>query len=391
MKFLVYSHPSFEPWDWCTPETTGIGGSETSHVEMCRRLAERGHEVRSFAPTGHERAMYGPASVPWLDSRSVENYLDQKGVWVIYRHPAILDHIPVEGNAIWLICQDIHYGANLTEERAKKLTRLVALCEEHAKCLRQMYPFAADKVCVSSNGIKVLGMQDLMARPDRDPHRMMYASSPDRGLYQCLQIFERVKEIVRDAQLHIYYGWDNMDKVISNGTWQGERTRAIKDRIVKKIEATGAVWHGRMAQRDLAKEWMKAGIWCHPNVWHGYAGETSCITAMDAQAYGAIPITNPTWAIAENVEHGVFVKGDPESESLVRAKYVLEVIRMMLDPERQETIRREMMPWARKRFDWDNFVVQWERWAEKDLKEVAEDEGGTLIAQTEGAEAGVTI
>jgi hypothetical protein len=89
---------------------------------------------------------------------------------------------------------------------------------------------------------------------------------------------------------------------------------------------------------------------------------------MEAQAYGAIPITNPVWAVGEHTKYGVLIDGDPESEPLVRAKYVLEVVKMMLDPDRQETIREQMMPWARKEFDWGKFTLQWERWAEKDYE-----------------------
>jgi glycosyltransferase involved in cell wall biosynthesis len=373
MNFNFYSHGTFEPWDFRNPETVGIGGSETSHIEMCRRLAERGHDVMSYAPIGSLKPEtpiqeMGPGGVPWVHC----DYADfsRKGVWVVYRHPPVIDQIPAEGNSIWLICQDVDYGPEaMTPERCKKLTRIVALCQEHAKYLKEKYPFAAEKVCVSSNGITPLAFVENI---ERNPHRLIYTSSPDRGLMRLLPIFGRVKEIIPDAELHIYYGWDNMDKVIARENLNGANppgsgyTGRIKDKLLKLIEQTGAMWHGRTPQKELAKAFMQSAICAHPNIWHGRAGETSCISSMEAQAYGAIPITYPTWAIAENVEHGVFIQGSPEEEPMSRAKFVFEIVKMMLDPERQETIRREMMPWARKRFDWGNFVVQWERWAEKD-------------------------
>lgn len=364
MGFIFYSHPTFEPWDWTNPENPGIGGSETSHVEMARRLQERGHDVTSYSPIGEldpdkpGAVEMGPAGVPWIHSKWVD--YTRRGVWVVYRHPAILDHIPSEGNSIWLICQDVEYGDNLTEDRAAKLTRLVALCETHAEHLRKRYPYAASKVCVSGNGIKIAAPATL----ERNPKRLMYPSSPDRGLIYLLAVFGRVKEIVPDAELHIYYGWDNIDKVIANGGWGGARAKATKDIVTRKIEETGAVWHGRTPQRELAKEWMKSGIWCHPSNFT----ETGCIVGMEAQAYGAIPITNPVWAVGEHTKYGVLIDGDPENEPLVRAKYVLEVVKMMLDPERQEAIREEMMPWAAEEFCWCKFAKQWEKWAEEDVK-----------------------
>jgi len=88
---------------------------------------------------------------------------------------------------------------------------------------------------------------------------------------------------------------------------------------------------------------------------------------MDAQALGAIPITTPKWAIGENVQHGVFVEGDPYADNLTRARYVLEVVRMAADPERQQRIRENMMPWAQGFFGWESFIEQWEFWAAEDL------------------------
>ena len=45
MDFYLYSPVCFEKWDWRSSVKTGIGGSETSHVEMAWRLAARGHKV----------------------------------------------------------------------------------------------------------------------------------------------------------------------------------------------------------------------------------------------------------------------------------------------------------------------------------------------------------
>jgi glycosyltransferase involved in cell wall biosynthesis len=364
MDFVFYSQPTFEPWDWNNPETVGIGGSETSHIEMARRLNERGHEVFSYAPirnksvgSGRILSKMGPAGVKWAHSNNAN--FAKPGVLVIYRDPEILDRIG-PGRAAWLIFQDVHYGNKLTEARASKLTRLVALCEEHANKLRSLYPFAAHKVCVSSNGTLV---KDNETFPNhRNPRRMMFASSPDRGLNQCLQIFGRVKEVIPDAELHIYYGWDNIDKVIARGGSWGQEVLRRKNYTIQLIEKTGAQWHGRTGQGALKFEWSKAGIWCHPSNFT----ETSCITCMDAQALGAIPVTIPTWAVGENVKHGVFIEGDA-GNSLTRSRFVLEVIGLMLDPERQDIIREDMMPWARERFGWDRFVTQWERWATQDM------------------------
>jgi len=86
---------------------------------------------------------------------------------------------------------------------------------------------------------------------------------------------------------------------------------------------------------------------------------------MDAQALGAIPITIPTWAVGENVKYGQFIDGniDRDEDRRTRARFVLAVTQWARQPEKQETVRAEMMPWAQAWFDWDAVVLQWERYA----------------------------
>src|SRR5262249_46634502 len=124
------------------------------------------------------------------------------------------------------------------------------------------------------------------------------------------------------------------------------------------LEQPGVTFHGRMGQPELLREWFKAGIWCHPSNFT----ETSCITCMDAQACGAIPITSPLWAVAENVKFGVFIEGSVKAE-LTRARFALETHSRVGSLEQHADIRRDMMQSALEQFDWQNFVDQWEVWA----------------------------
>ena len=364
MKFIFISEPTFEPWDWRNPELQGIGGSETSHIEMARRIVQRGHEVLSYAPVPFEGVQYNQG-VRW-EHYSGLDVSQSADIWVVYRAPQVIDGLP-EGEEIWLVCQDVDYnfpGRTLTQDRLDKVTRIVALCEEHGSYLRARYPSAAHKVCVSSNGIKSELISVLLRNaPARNPKRLMYASSPDRGMEFLLDIFPRAKEIMPDLELHVYYGFDNIEKI--KVPWVRTRMENLK----ALLNQPGVVNHGRIGQTALLREWLQSAIWCHPSDFT----ETSCITCMDAQACGAIPITHPVWAVAENVKHGVFIDGSVTKE-IIRSRYVLEVIKLAADAERQESIRRDMMPWALEHFDWNHFVNQWLGWAAQPARNELEQE-----------------
>ena len=79
---------------------------------------------------------------------------------------------------------------------------------------------------------------------------------------------------------------------------------------------------------------------------------------------GAIPITNPYAALETNVQHGIVIQGRPYRDMLCNSRYAGEIVRLARQPALQEEIRREMMPWAREKFDWERMVDQWCEWIE---------------------------
>ena len=355
MKFIFYSEEHFEPWDWTNSIERGIGGSETSHVEMAWRLARRGHDVISYAPVPWEGTKEWRGTT-WTHSKNVD--WSQDGTWIIYRVPASLDNFGprhVE-QPRWLMCQDAHYGDLLTRERADKLDRVIALCPAHAWHLGSIYPQIKDKMWITSNGVKVDLIREIEAGIMRNPRKLIYASSPDRGLVTLLKIFKRVHELESDLELHIFYGFDNIDRLTAGKAPWTDALIEIKGQVEQLAKQPGVFLRGRISQRELYQEWLSAGLWCYPTEFT----ETSCITALEAQAMGAIPIFNPLWALESNVGHGIAIEGSPYSDALVQARYVSEIIRLTRQPELAEKIRQPMMLAARNTFNWERFVDQWE-------------------------------
>lgn len=357
MRFIFYSPISFEPWDWRNSVEKGIGGSETSHVEMAWRLARRGHEVITYAPIPDDCSGQW-RNTTWKKLDEVD--WSQDGIWVMYRCPGdISKHFtsPHLGKQVWLIMQDWDYK-NDWSECYDKLDRIIVLSYAHYAWLIDKHPEIKSKVFIGSNGLKVDLIEEVESEtvPARDPYKIIYASSPDRGLLQLIKIFQRAREIIPSLTLHVFYGFNNLDKLAdSKSSWASKFKRDIEP----YLHTPGIYWRGRVSQNELYKEWLSASLWCYPsNFW-----ETSCITCMEAQAMGAIPILIPTWAQGENTHYGIGVEGDA-ADKLTQARFAGEIVRLISNPELQDKIRSSMMPWARDRFDWENFVSQWELWAD---------------------------
>jgi glycosyltransferase involved in cell wall biosynthesis len=361
MKFIFYTGTWIERWDYTNPDTQGIGGSETSQIEMSIRLAKRGHEVISYVPLPDNIEPHIYKNVEWRRVEDVD--WSENGIWIIYRTPLAIDNFKTKPQQVWLVCQDTYYPES-TFQHYKKFDKVIALCPTHKEYIletiieeiksdKETIKIKLDNVVVSSNGIKVDLIREIEAKEsiERNPKRLIWTSSPDRGLQYLLPVFKKARMLVPDLELHIFYGFDNIDKMPETPAY-----KEIKESVMSGIKQSGVYWHGRKPQKEIYKEFLKSGIWCYLTNF----SETSCIGSMESQALGAIPITNPVWALKHNVMNGIFVEGNPYTNRLVQSRYLGEIIRLATNTNLQDIIRADMIPAARARFNWERMVDQWE-------------------------------
>ena len=386
MRFLFYSTRSFERWDFRSSVEKGIGGSETSHVELCWRLARRGHECISYVDLPEDQVSGVEwRGTKWYDKKDADFSLP--GIWVLYRCPEMVDVFDRSrtDQVLWLVCQDYDYADLWTPSRVAGLDRIVPMCNFHRDMLLKAHPEFRDKLWVTRNAIKLDLIEEVEAAgiPERDPHRMMYASSPDRGLLSSLKVFRRAKEFVPDLKLVASYGYDNLDKLIAKGMApdappvyraSAARFQRDKDECMKLVEETGAVFLGRISQHQLYREWLKTSMLIYISTF----AETGWITGLEAQALGAIPIFTPVAAQGENTKHGIGIYGDPNDPATI-CHAAAEVVRLAKNPELQEEIRSKMMPDVRANWDWEQFV--WKKDGEN-LEQAAEADLAAAASRT---------
>lgn len=364
----VYSPNRIHPWNYLDVFVRGIGGSETAAVEMAMRFARRGFEVFHYSDLPKDDPDFEPEwqGVHWRDLTDAD--LTEDGVWWVFRSPstgAKCESTPTR--KFYLFCEDVFY-TDWSSEAVAHFDRIFALCPDHRDDMIRRDPTIVDRLFLSSNGVNVEAIEAAEAEaPERNPKRLIWTSSPDRGLKEVLDIFERAREMVPDLELAVFYGMDNIDKICG-----GDRTRMPWAESWAQYDRAnampGVTWRGRIGQDQLKREMFGAGIWLYPT----WFSETSCISCMEAQACGVIPITRPFWAVGHNVRFGgIFIDGEP-NEPLVKARYTAAVVAVASNPEAQETVRAAMMPAARAFFDWENWVTQWEVYMALDMMDAVE-------------------
>lgn len=180
-------------------------------------------------------------------------------------------------------------------------------------------------------------------------HKLFYGSSYDRGLQHLLKMWPQIKEAYPDAELHVCYGWNMFDKAYANNP---ERM-AWKDRMNKMMEHGGIVHHGRLSKEELRKVQEQCGIWAYPTDFQ----ETCCITAMDCQLLGVVPVTIKLAALDETVQSGVKIDGDIYDEE-TQEEYLKQLLELMGNKERWEFEQQEGKKWA-KEWSWESVADKW--------------------------------
>jgi glycosyltransferase involved in cell wall biosynthesis len=298
---VIFCGPGWEPWSPEQIDEKGLGGSETAVVHLAEQLVKRGLRVMVYAEAeGVWNGVYYRHHSKWNPRTPVWAFIS-------WRQPGVFD-TPIAADQTYLWMHDTDAGAALTEERAKKIDTVLVLSRWHRSHILQTYPFLSDdRLTVIGNGIEAERFADQAGRKDV----VIYSSSPDRGLEQALTYWPKIRAKT-GAELRIFYGWDTWDKMGGDARLPGH-----KQKIMDLAEQEGVVWRGRVGQAELAREMMEAKALFYPGP-HPFH-ETFCITALEAQAAGCVPVTRDNGALPETNKHGIVVPNDAPAKQWVAA------------------------------------------------------------------------
>lgn len=383
-RIAFYAGASWEPWSPASIQTTGLGGSETALVQVSARLAQEGWNVTVYS--GAEPGLY--AGALWRPFTTWDP-TDDVDLLVVSRLPHVFDNpIGAKRTALW--CHDHSYPGQLTEERARHIDSIIVLSEWQRDRFADLYPFAADKLALIRNGITLIGPGDGDDRyPDAETPfgarapRCIYSSSADRGLDVLVEEWPKIRAQAPDAELHVFYGFDILDRVaIANPALLGFKQHVL-DLVDKAGGEDGGIFlRGRIGQRDLAAEMQQARVWSYPT---GFL-ETSCIGAMEVRAAGLALVTSDLAALGETVgEHGDLIawkteEDDPYNRS---SGYRQAFRRRVVAALTNEQVWKRLHNRARtgvEALDWSERVALWEALAEPVYVPVAAEAQAAALA-----------
>jgi glycosyltransferase involved in cell wall biosynthesis len=181
-------------------------------------------------------------------------------------------------------------------------------------------------------------------------HKLFWGSSYDRGLDMVLKLWPEIRKAVPDAELHCCYGWNLFNAFFNDNP---ERM-AWMDKMNKLMEMPGITHHGRVGRKELARIRQDCGIWFYPT----YFTEINCITALQCQEDGVVPVVTNFAALKETVGSGTKIDGDIYLDEVQDAA-LKAVAEMMTNKELWEKESIKAQEFA-KDYTWLRIAAQWE-------------------------------
>lgn len=271
-------------WDENTLKEKGHGGSETAAIEVAKWIKKKtGRPVKIFNQRARRDVM--DSGVEYLPASSLAGYLHniEPHAHIAWRHA-----VPITKAKTYVWCHDLNCpGAQHSEGYEK----IIALSGFHKNYLMETNGVKEDKVVLGFNGINP---DDFLETVKKDPLKVVFSSSPDRGLSQTIDIVKKAREISGlDIKLHCFYGFDNMRKM-GHSAWA--------DQIEGKIKENDfVVHHGLVTKSVLMKHFKEAGVWLYPADFI----ESYCITAIEALCAGVWPIVRDMGALKYTMKEAI--------------------------------------------------------------------------------------
>lgn len=325
-------------WDADIAKVRGIGGSETAAVQMAYWLKKlTGRSVKVFNARNDMKVCDG---VEYISNTKLNEYTSKflPALHIAWRHT-----IPVTParTAVWS-----HDLITPGSENLKDNSQLMCLSEFHKNYVSAMQGVSSDKIWLTRNGIDPERFRNKEIK--KQYAKVIWPSSPDRGLNWALDILDDVYKEIPELELHIFYGTDNLRK-------GGMVAQA--DALEAMIKARPyAIYHGNQQQEILAKHFMESEVWLYSA--HFY--ETFCISALESLASKCFPIVTDLAALKNTLSpyakkgQAIIIEGYAETKPK-QLEYAREVIDAIKQSKwKNIEIDLDSISWESVALDWMN-------------------------------------
>ncbi len=336
----------------------GSDGFTSGTVVMIRQiaagLAERGHTVHVITNDLQVEDQRGPTL--WYWPPNVHPLAGDVAVQLMHVNP----QPEYDADILLLMTFGIDPYLGPDHQWGQQVDGFPVLSAKHGELLRKARPTVRESKCfVTGLGVDTV---DYPTWPNkRVPGRLLYSNDPTRGLPALLDIFDKVKEQVPEASLHIAYDFDgNLERVKWEHSYRAQMLLDCK----KRIEATpGIVNLGALSREQVIREQLECQVHCMPS--NAERDQLHGLTQLECAAAGAALVLSDVAAFPEVFGEGATIlpqvgKYMPELERRIDAgDWAQIVIELIKDETVWQTASQKARTLAEKH-TWPAVIDRWE-------------------------------
>ncbi len=318
-------------------KTKPMGGSETALIEMAKWLKKlTGRPVKVF--NMRAQSLTSESGVEYVSTAFTNEYFSKKepALHIAWRHNVKLTNAPT-----YLWCHDL---TTPTVESVHHFDKILCLTPFHRDYVNATQGVPMDKIIVTRNGIDPLKFK--LPEVTKNPNKVVWMSSPDRGLDKAIAILDIVRETHPDITLDVYYGLENLYKY---------GLADLGNKIKKMMEERPWIrYHGFTEQKKMAIDTKDAVLWCHPSTFI----ETFQITALEMLCSGIYPVIRRHGAIRDTLKQaeidGMATLIDVECKTLEEHKIYADAVCKALETKAWEKVKVDP-----EQFAWSSVAREW--------------------------------
>ncbi len=191
--------------------------------------------------------------------------------------------------------------------------------------------------------------------PRTNPIKLVYTSTPHRGLELLVPVFEQLVHHYPFVELHVYstfklYGWP-------------ERDQPYEELFERCRQHPNIHYHGLSTHENVRQAYLNSHIFAYPSIWP----ETSCRCLIEAMMAGCLCI-HPNLAALPDTAGGMtqMYDGDVDPQAhattfFQRLATVVETLRTtdLWESSSFQSGRTFQRVYAHRRFGWNAIVPRW--------------------------------
>lgn len=263
---------------WTSPR--GLTGSEVTFFRLAAEMAARGHRVSAFSKVEVDEWWRDVAVSTWEDWTTGAGGQLPWDAAVSYISADPLRALP--DSTFRVVHQQCRGWSMSSPGWEHHVDLACALSSTHARDLAKTTSLPRERFRILHNGVDL----DEFWPGEKVRGRVLWASSPERGLHRLLEAWPRIRRAVPQATLRVAYDQHCLDN--TPDAENQARARYIKAAL-PRLERAGVEVLGSVSRQQIAEEMAAASVLAYP-LETSELTETFGCTVLEAMAAGAVPV-----------------------------------------------------------------------------------------------------